>query len=62
MGCPAVCRREPVGGRRGPPGSPIADPADPLGLDSADDSGDHLHPDANGYQAMANPIDLSLVD
>jgi lysophospholipase L1-like esterase len=36
------------------------DPADPLMLRLAYDSGDHLHPNDAGYQAMANAIDLSL--
>lgn len=36
------------------------DPANPLMLLPAYDSGDHLHPNDAGYQAMANAIDLSL--
>ncbi|MGA2009729.1 MAG: SGNH/GDSL hydrolase family protein, partial [Solirubrobacteraceae bacterium] len=39
----------------------VADPADPERLDPADDSGDHLHPDAAGYQAMAGAIDLGML-
>jgi lysophospholipase L1-like esterase len=40
----------------------IADPADPLRILSTYDSGDHLHPNAAGYQAMANIVDLRLFD
>jgi lysophospholipase L1-like esterase len=36
-------------------------PADPLRLNPAYDSGDHLHPDDAGYQAMANAIDLEML-
>jgi lysophospholipase L1-like esterase len=36
------------------------DPADPLRFLPAYDSGDHLHPDDKGYQAMAAAIDLNL--
>ena len=36
------------------------DPAHPTRLLPAYDSGDHLHPNDAGYQAMANSIDLSL--
>ena len=35
------------------------DPADPLLLRSEYDSGDHLHPNDAGYEAMAQAIDLS---
>jgi lysophospholipase L1-like esterase len=35
-----------------------ADPADPTMLNPAYDSGDHLHPNDAGTQAMANAIDL----
>jgi len=35
------------------------DPAAPLQMLAAYDSGDHLHPNDAGYQAMANAIDLS---
>ena len=38
----------------------IQDPSDPLRIKPADDSGDHLHPNATGYQAMADAIDLDL--
>jgi lysophospholipase L1-like esterase len=36
------------------------DPADPLRFKPEYDSGDHLHPSAAGYQAMADAIDLNL--
>lgn len=39
----------------------VQDPADPLRLKPADDSGDHLHPGDAGYQAMADAISLSLL-
>ncbi len=35
-------------------------PADPLQLRAEYDSGDHLHPNDAGYEAMANAIDLAL--
>lgn len=38
-----------------------ADPADPAALNPAFDSGDHLHPNEAGMQALANAIDLSLL-
>ena len=38
----------------------IRDPAFPSRMLPAYDSGDHLHPNDAGYQAMANAIDLSL--
>ena len=42
----------------------LRDPNDPTRLRSDDaisfDSGDHLHPNGAGYQAMANAIDLAL--
>jgi lysophospholipase L1-like esterase len=38
----------------------VQDPANPLQLLPAYDSGDHLHPGDAGYQAMANAIDLTL--
>ena len=38
----------------------VRDPAHPNKLLPANDSGDHLHPNDSGYQAMANAIDLSL--
>ncbi|MFF4018693.1 SGNH/GDSL hydrolase family protein [Streptomyces sp. NPDC001843] len=37
----------------------VADPSDPLKLLPAYDSGDHLHPNSVGDQAMANAIDLT---
>ncbi|MFF9808250.1 SGNH/GDSL hydrolase family protein [Streptomyces coeruleorubidus] len=37
----------------------VADPTDPLKLRAAYDSGDHLHPNSAGDQAMANAIDLA---
>jgi lysophospholipase L1-like esterase len=38
----------------------IRDPQNPTHLLPAGDSGDHLHPNENGYQIMANAIDLKL--
>jgi lysophospholipase L1-like esterase len=38
------------------------DPARPSHLLPAFDSGDHLHPNDAGYKAMADAIDLSLLD
>ena len=37
----------------------VRDPAAPLELAPAYDSGDHLHPNNAGYQAMANKINLA---
>ena len=37
----------------------VQNPADPLSILPAYDSGDHLHPNDAGYQAMADSIDLS---
>jgi lysophospholipase L1-like esterase len=37
----------------------VRDPADPLAMLPAFDSGDHLHPNDAGYQAIANSIRLS---
>jgi lysophospholipase L1-like esterase len=37
----------------------LQDPADPQRLRPAWDSGDHLHPNDAGYEAMANSVDLS---
>jgi len=37
----------------------VRDPADPLRLLPAYDSGDHLHPNDAGYQAMADSINLA---
>ena len=39
----------------------MRDPADPLRLNPGYDSGDHLHPNDAGYQAMADAIDLSML-
>ena len=38
------------------------DPADPATLQAAYDSGDHLHPNDAGYQAMGNAIDLNALE
>ena len=38
----------------------VSDPANPDRLLPAFDSGDHLHPNDAGYEAMANSIDISL--
>ena len=40
----------------------LRDPDDPDRLRPEFDSGDHLHPSAAGYAAMADAIDLSLLD
>jgi lysophospholipase L1-like esterase len=39
----------------------MRDPADQLRLNPAYDSGDHLHPNDAGYQAMANAINLAML-
>lgn len=39
----------------------MSDPADPLRLNPIYDSGDHLHPNDAGYQAMANAINLGML-
>lgn len=39
----------------------MGDPADPLTLNPAWDSGDHLHPNDAGYQAMADAISLDML-
>lgn len=39
----------------------VQDPSDPARLLPADDSGDHLHPNARGFAAMAQAIDLSAL-
>jgi lysophospholipase L1-like esterase len=39
----------------------VADPSDPERLDPAYDSGDHLHPNAAGYLAMADAINLNAL-
>jgi lysophospholipase L1-like esterase len=36
-------------------------PSDPLSLNPAFDSGDHLHPNDAGYQAMANAVNLAIL-
>jgi lysophospholipase L1-like esterase len=41
--------------------SAVADPADPLKFRADLHSGDFLHPNDAGYQAMANAIKLSLL-
>jgi lysophospholipase L1-like esterase len=41
--------------------SVLADPGHPERLNPAYDSGDHLHPNARGYRAMANAINLSML-
>lgn len=39
----------------------LADPADPERIAPAYDSGDHLHPNDAGYQAMARAVDLETL-
>ena len=39
----------------------VRDPSDLLVINPAYDSGDHLHPNDAGYQAMANAIDLEML-
>jgi lysophospholipase L1-like esterase len=39
----------------------IRDPSDPLIINPSYDSGDHLHPNDAGYQAMANAINLAML-
>jgi lysophospholipase L1-like esterase len=39
----------------------VADPSDPEILNPAYDSGDHLHPNAAGYRAMASAINLAML-
>jgi lysophospholipase L1-like esterase len=39
----------------------LADPGDPDRLNPAYDSGDHLHPNAAGYRAMAAAVDLGAL-
>jgi len=39
----------------------VADPSDPTMMAAQYDSGDHLHPNDAGYQAMANAIPLGLL-
>jgi lysophospholipase L1-like esterase len=40
----------------------VRDPSDPDQLRPEYDSGDHLHLSAAGYEAMANAVDLSLLE
>jgi lysophospholipase L1-like esterase len=40
----------------------VRDPANPLAVLPAYDSGDHLHPNDAGYQAIANSIDLGVLE
>lgn len=40
--------------------TPVSNGANPPALQTMFDSGDHLHPNAAGYHAMANSIDLTL--
>lgn len=42
-------------------GAAVADPANPNALLPAYDSGDHLHPNDAGCQAMANAVNLSML-
>ncbi len=39
----------------------VADPSDPKMIDPAYDSGDHLHPNDVGYQAMAKAVNLAML-
>jgi lysophospholipase L1-like esterase len=39
----------------------LSDPSDPQILNPAYDSGDHLHPDAAGYRAMARAVNLAML-
>jgi lysophospholipase L1-like esterase len=39
----------------------MRDPANPLRLNPAYDSGDRLHPNDAGYQAMADAINLDML-
>ena len=39
----------------------MRNPADPLRLNPAYDSGDHLHPNDAGYQAMADAVNLQML-
>src|SRR5262249_42894424 len=41
--------------------SAVADPRDPERLNPAYDSGDHLHPNAAGYRAMAAVVNLGTL-
>lgn len=39
----------------------LADPSHPARIAPAFDSGDHLHPNDAGYQAMADAVDLAVL-
>jgi lysophospholipase L1-like esterase len=39
----------------------VRDPSDPLIINPIYDSGDHLHPNDAGYQAMANAVSLAML-
>jgi len=39
----------------------IRDPGDPLVMNPRYDSGDHLHPNDAGYQAMADAVDIGML-
>ena len=41
--------------------SALAQPGDPQWLAPMFDSGDHLHPDAAGYRAMARAVSLAML-
>jgi len=38
----------------------MGEPGDPLRLRQKFDSGDHLHPNDDGYRAMADAVDLRI--
>ena len=40
----------------------VRDPQNPNKIQAAYDSGDHLHPNDAGYQAMGGAIDLKLFE
>src|SRR4051794_20514298 len=44
-----------------PASGPSVDAADPSRMLPAYDSGDHLHPNDSGYEAMANEVDLDAI-
>jgi lysophospholipase L1-like esterase len=39
----------------------VKDPSRPTYIQAAYDKGDHLHPQDDGYKAMAESIDLALL-
>lgn len=39
----------------------VRDPAHPLQFRDSFHSGDHLHPNADGYKAMADAFDVTLI-